>query len=509
MKNSNPIVLRSGTNIGVSAAEADNEFLFQCFVDHQAIAQLQDFEDGRFFASGRTGSGKTAILRMIEKNNPNVSVVDVFELAVSYVANSTIMQFLAAVDVDLDIIFQALWKHVLCIEFIRLKYSVTSTEESKSWFQRLRLQFESDERKKVAIQYLQDWEGRFWITMDENIKEITQKIEHRVQAELGAEVAKFNASAGYARSLSKEKKSAIVATAKRLVDQSMLVELNKVLVLLEEYDDNNRMADGYYILIDRLDEKWVDEAIRYQLIRALIECLRSFGKIRNLKIVVAIRSDVLDRVVQESSHAGFQREKYDDYFLTLRWTDAQLRELIDKRINFLFRKKYSKEQLFFSDVFDRKVGNMDSFKYMLERTLLRPRDIIQFVNVCLAQSEGKSKVPQGAIRRAESEYSRVRLQALTEEWESAFPSLKIAFEIIAKRGKRLQAEHLFLDDFVTEFAVRVSENIDHPYDPICDAIRRFSNENSTLTQSEITRLLLAEMYSIGAIGLKLSQTEPF
>lgn len=78
--------------------------------------------------------------------------------------------------------------------------------------------------------------------MDENIKEITAKLESKVNGELSAEIEKFNARAGYSRSLSSEKKSELVARAKRIVNAEQLAELNKVLDLLSSYE----APDGKY-----------------------------------------------------------------------------------------------------------------------------------------------------------------------------------------------------------------------------------------------------------------------
>lgn len=298
MKNkNNPIVLQPDTNIGNSSAEADDEFLFNCFFDHPALSSLQDINSSKLFASGRTGSGKTALIRMIRKNNSNVSEIDLSELALAYVSNSDIIQFLHAINVDLDLLYQALWKHVFCIEYIRLRFSVEDSSKSSSLFHSIAARFGNDPRRKRAIEYLRKWESKFWITMDENIREITEKIEREIDAELSAEIEKFKARAGYARTLSSEKKSSLVARAKKVVNSNLLSDLAKVMDLLSDYENTGRNYKNYYIVIDRLDEKWVDEKIRYDLIRALIECLRSFRKIHDLKIIVAIRSDVLERVI--------------------------------------------------------------------------------------------------------------------------------------------------------------------------------------------------------------------
>ena len=54
----------------------------------------------------------------------------------------------------------------------------------------------------------------------------------------------------------------------------------------------------YYIVIDRLDEDWVEDGLRYLLIRALIETVRDFVKVKHTKIIIALRYDLLDQVIR-------------------------------------------------------------------------------------------------------------------------------------------------------------------------------------------------------------------
>jgi hypothetical protein len=508
-RDSNPIILRADANIGNSSAEADDEFLFNCFVDHPALSALVDLDSSKLFASGRTGIGKTALLRMIEKQNKDVSVIDLPELALSYVSNSDIIQFLSALGVDLDLFYQSLWKHVFCIEYIRLKYDVNNEGDSRSLYQRICAIFSHDVRKRAAISYLKSWESKFWITMDENIKEITRKIEDTFDVEFSGEVEKFKGRAGYARTLSAEKRSALVARAKKIVNANLLSDLSKVIELLSEYDNGDKYKTSFYILLDKIDENWVDESIRYNLIRALIECLRSFRKIRHLKIIVAIRSDVIERVVQDNTQAGFQREKYDDYFLRIRWNRDQLWNLVEKRINFLFRRTYSSENVFFFDVFDKKVGNHDTFDYMLERTLMRPRDIISFINICLSAAQGSSRVSQNIIRKSESEYSRIRLQALIEEWKSAYPSLAVAFRILSGRGDRFKPSDIAAKEFIEEFMLEVDDAIEASNDPLVMEVKEYMRRGGPDVVLSVARILFAELYRIGAIGVKLAPNESY
>jgi hypothetical protein len=112
--------------IGANAAEMDEEFLLKCFVRYPAVEMCTNVASRGMVLDGRTGSGKTAILKYVHSNAEHSIEIDPSEMAMSYVSNSDALNFLHAIGADLDLLFQALWKHVLCIEFIRLKFSVTN-----------------------------------------------------------------------------------------------------------------------------------------------------------------------------------------------------------------------------------------------------------------------------------------------------------------------------------------------------------------------------------------------
>lgn len=504
----NPIVINTYTEIGNPAAEDDDFFLFECFVDNPAYASIIETDGRKVFLSGRTGSGKTAILRMVERQQANSTTIDLPEMALDYVANSDIIQFLSSIDIDLDLFFQALWKHVLCIEYIRMKFNVENETQSRGIFDSLKEYFVKDERKKRAIEYLRTWESKFWITMDETIRDITGSLEKSIDAELSGEVQKFRAKAGYSRTLKQEKKTQIQSRARQIVNSQLLSDLGKVIDLLAEFP-NNKYEAGHFILIDKLDEKWVDESIRYALIRALIESSKPFRRIQKLKLAISIRSDVLERVIQENKDVGFQREKYDSYFEKLKWDKPSLKKLVEKRINFLFKRKYTSENIHFNDVFRHQVAGKEPFEYLVERTLFRPRDIISFVNICLEQAKGKTEINANTIKHAESEYSRVRLQALIQEWKSAFPSLEVAFRLLQNQRGRFTASDLSNRDFVEDFVLGVSELKNAANDPIYELANEFMKDESQHKLRQVIRKLFSELYRIGAIGVKLSSGERY
>ena len=510
MAKSNSIKLRRNTTIGNVSAEADEEFLIPCFVDSYAVTEVKSFETNKMFVTGRTGSGKTAVLLKIQNSEENVVVIELSELAMNYIANSDIIKFLSSLDIDLDLFYQTLWKHVFCIEYIRVKYNIKNSQDSWGFMEGVKSLFEFDERKKRAIKYLQEWENKFWITMDENIKELTTKFESELRAELGIEIDKFLARAGYQNQIGREKKSQIIQRAKKVVNSEQLSDLAKVMDLLSEQERKNRYSNKYYILIDKLDEKWVDEEVRYDLIKALIESLRSIRKVRDLKVAVSIREDVLERIIQTNNDSGFQTEKYNDYFLSISWTKNELYELVNKRINFLFRKKYSSENVFFDDLFEEKVGAENSFNYMIDRTLMRPRDIIEFVNECIKQSIEESFVDQRAIKRAEREYSRNRLKALQDEWQHTFPSLPFIFNTISSRGADFKPNQDFWDhDFLEDLAVSINVPKNSIIDPVIAAKDNWSKTVSESDKNRFSQEVLSLLYRIGAISLKMNPNDPY
>lgn len=507
-KRRNPVVLRQGMSIGTGNAESDDEFLFDCFVDYPAVDQCRRMESAGRILAGRTGSGKTAIIRYLDREAEHAVELDPSEMSMSYVSNSDALRFLTAIGADLDLLFQVLWKHVLCIEFVRLRWKVENEAKSKSVFSRLVERFSRDERKRRAIQYLRDWEGKFWITIDQNIKEITEKVEDRLQTEFGAEIASFKAGGQYVTSLSAERKSELIARSRSIINADQLSELHGVIEILAENSADDPMQ-RFYILVDRLDENWVDDSIRFRLIRALIASLKSFSRIRNLKIIIALRADILERVVQETSDVTFQREKFEDYFVKLKWSKADLRQLVDKRLNQMLKRQYTGEAIGFDDIFTAQVGQKDPFDYILERTMMRPRDVIAFVNECISASDGQIEVSATHVRRAEIEFARKRRDALLQEWKSAYPTLDLMLAFAtSKRTASASLTELVAGSALDDLALEICAREPMGFDPALRVAQDHCH-SSGANPIALLRCVIPILYRSGAVGLKFHSGERF
>ena len=103
--------------IGQPAAEDDRDFLSQCFEDTGDLQLLLDPADLKCIVVGRTGS-ETALLLKMKENMENGVLIDLEDLALSYLTNSSILRKLGELQINLDHFFKVLWKHAFIIELI-------------------------------------------------------------------------------------------------------------------------------------------------------------------------------------------------------------------------------------------------------------------------------------------------------------------------------------------------------------------------------------------------------
>jgi hypothetical protein len=336
--------------------------------------------------------------------------------------------------------------------------------------------------------------------MDQNVKELTEKVENAVRLELGGEIEKFKAGGQYDKRLSVDKKSELVARVRKVINAEQLSELANVIEMLATIEHQDQQKT-YYILIDRLDENWVDVSIRFKLIRGLVESLKAFRKIRDLKILVAIRSDVLERVVQETRDLTFQREKLDDYFVHIKWTKSLLRQLVELRIQSLFRKQYTQSPIGFDDIFPNHVGSNHPFDYMVDRTLMRPRDIIAFVNECLNEAQGNYEVTATIIKRAEIQFSTKRKDSLEQEWQSAYPSIKRLMNLLASKNQSLLTmNELCSSSDIDELAMAIYGADRVGFDPLFEISKAYCDDKPS---NALAKMIVSILYRVGAIGVKL------
>jgi hypothetical protein len=154
--------LKSNANLGGEQAEADPllEFVFYQSGDYNAIESRLD---PRCFIVGRTGSGKSAALQHLEEmHTRKVIRITPEDLSLPYIVDLRVVRYLDSLDVNLDLLFTALWKHVLLVELIRNRYKVDSPVAKQNFLENIRDRVKRDPAKKAALEYLDEFGSKFW-----------------------------------------------------------------------------------------------------------------------------------------------------------------------------------------------------------------------------------------------------------------------------------------------------------------------------------------------------------
>src|SRR5438094_3818986 len=145
--------ITSAFNLGGETAEAD-PLLDEAFVDFAGFTVAEARLNPKRFLVGRTGSGKSAVLRHLEDVHPkHVLRINPENLALPYLTDLNVVRELTDLGVHLDSLFKALWKHVLLIEIIRHRYQVTSAEKKATVYQTLKDFVRRDPNKQAALDY--------------------------------------------------------------------------------------------------------------------------------------------------------------------------------------------------------------------------------------------------------------------------------------------------------------------------------------------------------------------
>ncbi len=493
--------LRSQFTLGGEAAEADY-LLEDAFFESSDFQVVESRSDHRCFIVGRTGSGKSAILKHLEEVNPDhVIRISPENLSLPYITNLQAIRYLDSLEVNLDTFWNTLWRHVLLVEIIRHRYGVATPDAKRNVLQALMSKLQKDKAKQAALDYLNEFEGRFWCEADERVREITDKFTERIDAEAGVKLSVagngFNASGKSAYETSTESRAEQVHRFQRIVNENQLARLNKMVEVLDDHILDSTQ-DYRYVVIDDLDKEWVDERIANDLIRCLFSTVYGLQHVRNLKVLVALRTNIFQEL-DFGRRGGGQEEKFRALVLDLRWTRADLETLLDERLRAV--TKGSDLKVFtIKEVLPNPNNTMGKpIDYILERTLLRPRDAIAFANECLGVGVGKGRLSWDDIKTAERSYSSKRVLALRDEWKGTYPGIGAVIDKFRRSPTQQTSE---------QFQARLDEIMLLLSDPNFEGVKWLTNATSAMWSSgvdstwfEVYQPLTQILYNIGLVGM--------
>ncbi|MFP7408118.1 P-loop NTPase family protein [Aeromonas veronii] len=133
VKINNKIIIRQNLQIGDLDAETDTDLLDSCFIDKGYIEQLCDVHSPKSIILGRTGAGKSAILYKISQTTEKHVKIDPNDISVRFLEYSDIIQFMNAIGVNLDLFYRLLWRHILIVEVLKIRYDIKNDLDNRNF----------------------------------------------------------------------------------------------------------------------------------------------------------------------------------------------------------------------------------------------------------------------------------------------------------------------------------------------------------------------------------------
>jgi len=218
--------------------------------------------------------------------------------------------------------------------------------------------------------------------------------------------------------------------------------------LIENYIDNSH----YYILFDELDEDYKDilkdnsEVPYFDLISGLFKAVHDihsiFKKTSNIRPVAFLRDDIFSLI--QNNDKG----KWDELSVNLTWTPPRLEALIAFRISraidpsgIIYGFSEALEQVFSSDTIrhgHRSKHRRHIFKHILDRTLIRPRDVISYIREAakIARASGQTMISPSIMRAADRNYSMKFRQEFVDEIHAILPRCEDVFNLFSRIRKQ-------------------------------------------------------------------------
>lgn len=221
-----------------------------------------------------------------------------------------------------------------------------------------------------------------------------------------------------------------------------LEELEPLLPSLRDLFERRNVA----VLIDELDKGWDSSEDAKAFVAGLFQASVSLNEMcPEFTVFVSLRQELYDSIPFLYEDA----QKYRDIIETIQWDESTLRALVAKRIRYSlpYARDFSDEQCWNSVFVETlQYRKTKSFNYMIDRTLYRPREIIQFCTDALEETRKNKTTPidYGLISTAELGYSSARVKDIAAEYRFQYPGLESIFEVFRGRVYTIERSDLEL-----------------------------------------------------------------
>lgn len=232
------------------------------------------------------------------------------------------------------------------------------------------------------------------------------------------------------------------AKTRELAQLYKLQEIEPLVPCIAELTTRRKVV----VLVDELDKGWDNSEDAKAFVSGLFQATVALNeKDPNLSVYISLRQELYDSIPALYDDA----QKYRDIIETIRWDEPSLLAVVANRIRFSVPQLRDKDDTecwnaVFAETLQYRKAR--SFNYMIDRTLYRPREIIQFCTDTLEESRSQNVQPidYSVISRAEQIYSDAREKDIAAEYRFQYPGLQSVFEVF--RGRTYTMERVELED---------------------------------------------------------------
>lgn len=177
------------------------------------------------------------------------------------------------------------------------------------------------------------------------------------------------------------------------------------------------------MLIDDLDLGWNNSEVANNLLLGLLSAVNYLsGMHQNIFPLVFLREDVYEVLITQTQHS----DKYRNVE-RIRWEKNDLISILNERIDFNREKSgLGKLGNAISSVFPQTVGTNNTDNWLYDRTLGRPRELIQLARY-YTESVDSDEPSTEALKASEQGYSEWKLADLCAEYSNQYPGLVSIF----------------------------------------------------------------------------------
>jgi hypothetical protein len=430
----------SEINWGDDSAERD-PFLLDYFIASDAFNRLSN--KSKNIVVGRKGAGKSALRKKLEQTFTQQEETYVINLSPTFNAIRNVLNDKDITDGGFgqEIFFQHTWLRQVFLDCL-----CKIGNEAKGKYVEDSLEF----ARKVAVEM-----NRTSKDFVENISDILSKLK-----------VKAGSLGEFGLALEKE--------LRNVAEVDALQHHVKAIV------------DGgakFVILVDDLDLGWDNSSVANNLLLGLLSATNALAALsKNIYVCVFLREDVYSILITKTQHS----DKYRN-IEPLRWSHENLLRILNKRINFN-RANFQLDHLPspFETVFPATIGTSNTDNWMIERTLGRPRELIQLARYYSESVE--NRVPNAEkLKDSEQAYSSWKLDDLCTEYSNQYPGLISIFSFWKTKFFR-QKYHLKKNE-IEEMLLRLAAEVELNAEWF----------NKIVAETDLNKFLRI-LYEIGFIG---------